>query len=119
MKKKLLIGGGIAVVIAIVVLANLRGQKGDLSVDTVVIGHEDLVAEVNCSGTIQPQRSVDVSANAIGTITRLAVKEGQAVEQGYKIATVGKTGRATGPHLHFEIRKATKPRNPLFFLPRP
>jgi len=81
-KKKLLVGGGVAVVIAVVVLANLRGQKGDLSVDTVVIGHEDLVAEVNCSGTIQPQRSVDVSANAIGTITRLAVKEGQAVRTG-------------------------------------
>lgn len=34
----------------------------------------------------------------------LYVKEGDEIKQGMEIAEVGKTGKATGPHLHFEIR---------------
>lgn len=46
------------------------------------------------------------------------VSEGDRVEQGQIIGRVGQTGRASGPHLHFEIRQGVKPRNPMFFLPR-
>lgn len=46
------------------------------------------------------------------------VKVGQRVKQGDKIAAVGRTGRASGTHLHFEIRneKGT-PLDPMKYLP--
>lgn len=45
------------------------------------------------------------------------VKTGEKVVREQIIGTVGQTGRATGPHLHFEVREGERARNPLFFLP--
>lgn len=45
------------------------------------------------------------------------VKKGRRVRQGEPIALVGSTGRASGAHLHFEIRNGTEPKDPLFYLP--
>jgi len=45
------------------------------------------------------------------------VKEEVPVKQGDAIARVGKTGSATGPHLHFEIRKGSTLLDPSKFLP--
>ena len=41
------------------------------------------------------------------------VREGDIVRRGQKIAEVGRTGNATGPHLHFELRIDGLQRNPL------
>lgn len=46
----------------------------------------------------------------------LRVKTGQQVRQGQVIATVGESGRTTGPHLHFEVRKEGIPVDPLDYL---
>ncbi len=42
---------------------------------------------------------------------------GDDVRQGEQIASVGETGKTSGPNLHFEIRKDNVARNPVFFLP--
>ncbi len=47
----------------------------------------------------------------------LLVKTGDRVSVGKPIAKVGSTGRSTGPHLHFELRRGESPRDPLPFLP--
>ncbi len=49
---------------------------------------------------------------------RNLVHQGDKVRSGQKIALVGRTGRATGPHLHFEVRRGTTPVDPLLYLPR-
>ena len=44
------------------------------------------------------------------------VEEGEEVEAGQVIAIVGRSGHASGPHLHFEVRRHGKAYNPLHVL---
>jgi len=48
----------------------------------------------------------------------LMVRQGQRVEAGDLIATVGSTGQSTGPHLHFELLIDGQAVDPLDYLPR-
>lgn len=49
-------------------------------------------------------------------LSRINVKPGQVVKAGDVIGHVGMTGKASGPHLHLEIRENGKPVDPTKFL---
>lgn len=51
-----------------------------------------------------------------GHLSRFTVKAGDRVGVGQNIALSGNTGRTTGPHLHFEIRRHGKALNPHTFI---
>jgi murein DD-endopeptidase MepM/ murein hydrolase activator NlpD len=51
-------------------------------------------------------------------LSRMAVKPGSRVKRGDVVGHVGATGRATGPHLHYEVWANGKPINPLHLLTR-
>jgi murein DD-endopeptidase MepM/ murein hydrolase activator NlpD len=49
-------------------------------------------------------------------LSKFKVREGQYVRAGDQIGEMGRTGRASGVHLHFEVRKDLAPVDPLLFL---
>lgn len=49
-------------------------------------------------------------------LSEILVSKGETVTTGQLIAKIGSTGRSTGPHLHYEVRRYGKPVNPWRFI---
>jgi len=83
MKKKYFLFIGIAVVVAILVIVNLKARgRHALPVQTEEVTKRDITMVISASGSIRPKRKVDISASTIGKVTKVAVKEGEYVTKG-------------------------------------
>jgi murein DD-endopeptidase MepM/ murein hydrolase activator NlpD len=49
-------------------------------------------------------------------MSKILVNDGDVVQAGDIVGKVGTTGRSTGPHLHYEVRRNGKPLNPVKFI---
>jgi murein DD-endopeptidase MepM/ murein hydrolase activator NlpD len=50
-------------------------------------------------------------------LSAIYVEAGERVRRGQVLGALGQSGRATGPHLHYEVRIAEEPVDPAYFLP--
>jgi HlyD family secretion protein len=85
MKKKILIGGIIVVVLAVIVILNITKAKGGGSkhvVQTSKVKTGEIVSKISAPGKVKTVTEVKVSANLMGKVVRLPVKEGDKVKKG-------------------------------------
>ncbi|ABO49336.1 peptidase M23B [Desulforamulus reducens MI-1] len=85
-----------------------------------VIGGEVITADwVSGYGYCVMMKHPDETVTVYGHLSDIKVTMGDNVKQGQVIALSGNTGRSTGPHLHFEVRKANNLCNPMDWLKTP
>lgn len=81
--RKVLIGVGVFLVLGTAATLSIASDRGEgVEVRMEEIERRDLVSTVTASGNIRAARSVDISADISGRVTRLAIREGQDVEAG-------------------------------------
>jgi len=93
--KKMVIGGVVVVLAGAATAANFYLKRVQApTVTAEPIRKRDLEAVVSASGKIQPKRSVNMSANVMGKVTRLAVEEGDRVKAGQFLLQIDPTNAA-------------------------
>src|ERR1700678_2683455 len=85
--KRVLIGAGIAIGLAVIVGTTVyQSGKSVVTVQTGKVQREDLASVVSASGEIKPKTYVNIGANAFRKITHLLVREGDHVKKGQLLA---------------------------------
>ncbi|MGB2534235.1 MAG: peptidoglycan DD-metalloendopeptidase family protein [Candidatus Puniceispirillum sp.] len=91
---------------------NIAAAQGDI-VSAASKGRVAFVGtEVKSFGTLVLVKHDGGIISAYAHLDTVTVKEGDIVDTGQSIGTVGQTGRVDTPQLHFEIRKARQPIDP-------
>lgn len=82
-RKKVLIGGGVLLVVAALVGANFYFKRTPgKTVNVEALKQRDLEATVSASGKIQAHTTVNISSDTVGRVTQLSVQEGDRVKKG-------------------------------------
>ena len=108
MKRKQLwiLGGGLAVlVIGGLSIAGMQ-EKGT-PVQVATVGKENLQSKVSANGKVQAVTKADISANVMGQVTRLAVKEGDRVAKGQFLMEIDpRSARASSDAMQASLHAA-------------
>jgi HlyD family secretion protein len=89
--RTIVIGGVVVAAAAGGVFARTAMADKGTEVRTEVITRRDLTSVVTASGTIDPKRKVDISADISGRVIELPVQEGQWVERGALLLRIDPT----------------------------
>lgn len=82
-KKKFLLFLCVIALIALIVLFNLRSNREkSIKVSVEKVSTHDLSSIISASGEIKPKKSVNISAQIPGRVVKIAVEEGQVVQEG-------------------------------------
>lgn len=79
-------------------------------------GVVSFVGQISGYGNVVEVTHPDGLITRYGHLSAFIAKQGDAVDTGTPIARVGSTGRSTGPHLHFEVRRAEDAVDPAQYL---
>ncbi len=79
-------------------------------------GTVSFVGQISGYGNAIEVTHADGLVSLYGHLSAFIAKEGDVVDVGTPIGRVGSTGRSTGPHLHFEVRRGDDPVNPAPYL---
>jgi len=81
--KKFLIFLAVVALIAVIVLSNLQSKREKaIKVSVEKVSTDDLAAIISASGEVKPKKSVNISAQIPGRVVKIAVEEGQVVQEG-------------------------------------
>ncbi len=94
---------------------DIAGRKGS-SIETIASGFVTFAGHKGGYGNVVEIHHSDSLKSRYAHLNTILVKKGSVVRQGEKIATLGATGRVTGPHLHLEVWKNGSAVNPQNYL---
>lgn len=94
---------------------DFRGKTGD-PVKCTANGTVEFAGRAGGYGNCVRIRHINHLETVYGHLSRISVRVGQKVSVGDVIGKVGSTGRSTGSHLHYEVRRNGKPVNPVQYL---